>query len=426
VYVLCLPALSGCGVTADGPLPTTRAGTPADISVVEPRRIDPAKVGGEVVFLSGTSPLEATITRRLIARFEKLHPNIAVRFTAINRDYATVVLTRFAGGEPPDVLVIDGKFFHDWAAKGLLLPLDGYLQGQDVDIARFRPALLDAVRRPDGRTYAVPTNFSTVALFTNDEMLRAAGVAPPTTWAELEHAAERLSHGSGATRQFGLCIVPTWERMLLFALQQGGGLTDRGGTRMLATSPETTRAVQWVRSMLEGGTATSPELVGAQWCGDAFGRGRVAMALEGSWMLPPLKRQYPDLAWSTHPLPVGDRPATLAYSGNLGISRTSKNPDAAWMLVDFLASPVAQRELAKVGLAVPSLTGVEFPTQLQSFADGLDHATVWSLPPGFFNTVLITADNEMSAVLEGKQSIEGMLREVDQIGGAVLRGGAAG
>ena len=73
-----------------------------------------------------------------------------------------------------------------------------------------------------------------------------------------------------------------------------------------------------------------------------------------------------------------------------------------------------------IGVGVPAMTGVPYPKQLETFADGIEHATVWSLPAGFFNSVLITADNEMSAVLEGKQTVPGMLREIDAIGTTML------
>jgi multiple sugar transport system substrate-binding protein len=429
VVALACVVAAGCGVRADGPLPHPGSGS-ASFAASAPRLdgpLDRSKVSGEVVLFTGTSPWEAKIHRRLVANFEKKNPNVHVKFTSINRDYPTVVLTRFAADDAPDVLTVDGKFMSDWSSKGLLMPLDGFLDAEQVDRSRWRPQLLDSVKGPGGDTYALPLNYSTVALFVNDGMLADAGIDhAPTNWEELHDAALAVSkHEGSRSDRAGLCLVPSWERMLLFALQQGGGITDEHGTRMLVKSKETRRALDWVRSMLDSGAAISPDGAGAQWCGDAFGRGNVAMALEGAWMLPPMRRQYPNVKYSVHELPVGERAATLAYSGNMAISRTSRNPAAAWMLLDYLASPEAQAEVASLGLAVPAMTGVEYPDDLQVFADGIDYATVWSLPPGFFNTVLVTADNEMSAVLEGKQSVEGMLGEVQRIGDTMLEAGGS-
>lgn len=418
---------AGCGVAADGPLPHPASSASAiqDTAPILDGPLDRSKISGEVVMFSGTSPWEAKITRRLVANFERRYPSIDVKFTSINRDYPTVVLTRYAAGEAPDVLTVDGKFMSDWSSKGLLMPLDGFLDAEQIDRSRWRAPLLESVKGPGGRTYALPLNYSTVALYVNDRMLADAGVDQvPTNWQQLESAARAVSRREGnRSDRAGLCLVPSWERMLLFALQQGGGLTNPEGSRMLIRSSGTRTALDWVRKMLDSGAAISPDAAGAQWCGDAFGRGNVAMALEGAWMLPPMRRQYPDIRFSVHELPVGKRAATLAYSGNMAISRTSANPGAAWMLLDYLASPEAQREVASLGLAVPAQTGVAYPDKLKVFADGLDYATVWALPPGFFNTVLVAADNEMSAVLEGKQSVEGMLGEVEQIGDTMLAAG---
>ena len=423
--------LGGCGVAADGPISHSGGGAikaALALGADGERKVDPSKVHGEIELLTGSSPVEAKLMKELIAGFEKKYPRIKVKFLAINRDYPTVVLTRFSGGGAPDVFVVDGKFFSDWAAKGLLMPLDGYLAGEQVDTTRFHGSLLDSVRGPGGYKYALPMNYSTLALFTNDAMLKQAGITQvPRTWPELEQATRKLAskgNPGSAGKHAGLCLVPNWERMLLFALQQNGGITNAEGTKMKIKAAGTRRAVKWVGRMLDSGAAVSPEVVGASWCGDAFGKQKVAMAIEGAWMLPPM-RQFPKVGYSVHQLPAGQRRATLAYSGNISISRTSKNPDAAWLLVDYLASPGAQAKLATAGLGVPSMEGVPFPPALKAFANGVDYATVWSLPPGFFNSVLITADNEMSAMLEGKQTLDGMLNEIDEVGRTMLKGTAA-
>ena len=384
-----------------------------------------AHASGTIELLTGDSPVEQKIMRSLIADFEKKYPGIHVHYAAINRDFSTVVLTHFAGGDAPDVVSVNGKFFSDWASKGLLLPLDGYLKGSSVDTSRYHPALLESVRGPRGLTYGLPLNFSTVALVTNDDMLRSAGIThAPTTWAELEADARKLTTkqgaGGGIGEHSGLCLVPTWERLLLLALQQNGGIVSKDGTTMEVDKPQTRTAINWAVHMLKSHAATTPVDAGASWCGDAFGKQKAAMALEGAWMLPPMHDQFPDVHYSVHPLPAGARKATLAYSGDLAISSTTKNPDASWLLLDYLGSPGAQEKLSETGLAVPAMTGVPYPTDLKTFEEGIDYATVWSLPPGFFNTVLITADNEMSAVLEGKQTVDGMLVAINQVGKTML------
>jgi multiple sugar transport system substrate-binding protein len=275
---------------------------------------------------------------------------------------------------------------------------------------------MEAARGPQGRTYAIPVNYSTVGLWVNDELFAQAGIKKiPTTWNELADAAAATTHGETV----GLCIVPTWERMTLFALQQNGGLVSADGKHMMVLDGRTRYAVDWIVDLLKSGTAATPDALGASWCGDAFAKGKTAMAVEGAWMLPSMK-QAPNVHWSVHELPVGSRKATLAYTGELGISSTSKNPDAAWLLLNYMASPDAQSELARAGLAVPAMEGVSFPEALRPFSEGIDYATVWSLPPGFFNSVLITADNEMSAVLEGEQSVSGMLDRIDEVGKQML------
>ena len=81
---------------------------------------------------------------------------------------------------------------------------------------------------------------------------------------------------------------------------------------------------------------------GEEFSGDNdFQKGRVAMILDGEWRVAFLKDQAPDVDFGTAPFPVPDdqvdRYGAGYVTGNImGISKGSKNPEAAWALIKYL------------------------------------------------------------------------------------------
>ena len=102
-------------------------------------------------------------------------------------DIYTVVNTRLANNDAPDILNID--VFAYYQAEGLLLPAEEYVSAETY--AKFYPAFLEQ-SVVDGVVWAVPDLASARALYYNVDILEAAGVEVPTTWAELEAACNAL------------------------------------------------------------------------------------------------------------------------------------------------------------------------------------------------------------------------------------------
>ena len=112
--------------------------------------------------------------------------NLVVDVVSWN-DIYTVVNTRIANGEAPDLLNID--VFADYQADGLLLPAEDWCSAETY--AKFFPSFL-AESVVDDVVWAVPDLASARALYYNKDILDAAGVAVPTTWDELVAACEAI------------------------------------------------------------------------------------------------------------------------------------------------------------------------------------------------------------------------------------------
>ena len=77
--------------------------------------------------------------------------------------------------------------------------------------------------------------------------------------------------------------------MLPFIYQNGGSLAN-----VQAPGGEAA-AVNFYVGLIKKGLATTPDKLGAGWCGEALGKGQAAIIFEGNWVLPFMKTTYPNV-----------------------------------------------------------------------------------------------------------------------------------
>ena len=110
-------------------------------------------------------------------KFEAANEGIDLVVDCVSwNDIYTVVNTRIANGQAPDLLNID--VFADYQADGLLLPAEDWCSPETY--AKFYPAFLDQ-SVVDGVCWAVPDLASARAIYYNKDILEQAGVSVPTT-----------------------------------------------------------------------------------------------------------------------------------------------------------------------------------------------------------------------------------------------------
>ncbi|HSG88526.1 MAG TPA: extracellular solute-binding protein, partial [Pseudomonadales bacterium] len=77
-----------------------------------------------------TEPGTSDWWKALIAEFEAQNPGVTIEFTHEPfASYNQTMVTRFAGGNPPDILHLPAANFMVYATEGWLAPLDDRLAG---------------------------------------------------------------------------------------------------------------------------------------------------------------------------------------------------------------------------------------------------------------------------------------------------------
>ena len=211
------------------------------------------------------------------ADFEAAYGDIDLVVDVVSwNDIYTVVNTRVANGEAPDLLNID--VFADYQADGLLMPVEEWVS--DETYAKFYPAFLEQ-SVIDGTVWAVPDLASARALYYNKDILAAAGVEVPTTWEELTAACEALKAYDPEIYPWGVDMT-TDEGQACFAYyiwNNGGDFTDAEGNWTL-NSAENVEAIEYIVGLVNAGlTNTDPATETRYDNQDMFGAGKVAMMI---------------------------------------------------------------------------------------------------------------------------------------------------
>ena len=210
-------------------------------------------------------------------KFEEANPDIDLIVDVISwNDIATVVQTRIANGEQPDLLNIDG--FAQYQAEGLLLPAEEWVSPETY--AKVYDSF-SAESVVDGTVWVVPDLASARALYVNTDILAEAGVEIPTTWTELKAACEAIKAKCPDVYPWGVDMT-TDEGQACFAYytwNNGGGFTDADGNWTL-NSAENVEAIEFVVDLINSGlTNTDPATETRYDLQDLFAAGKLAMMI---------------------------------------------------------------------------------------------------------------------------------------------------
>ena len=109
----------------------------------------------------------------------------------------------------------------------------------------------------------------------------------------------------------------------------------------------------------------------------------------------------------------------LAFTVSYSMAKDSQNKDAAWQLLRYLVSRPGMKTWTSKGLALPSRKDVAPVAGRTPFLADAPNAHPWQFAPRF-SQVIDTANNELSAVIEGKQTVPGMLKKISDTANSTL------
>lgn len=330
----------------------------------------PAETSGTVSFMVFGDPAELKAYQTLVAAFEQQTPSINVELIHIpsQTDYRQRLAADFAAGVPANVVLINYRRVSGFANQRVLEPIGPYLnQSSVIQMEDFFPEATQAfIWR--GQLVCLPQNMSSLVVYYNADLFRAAQVPLPTaewTWDDFLTTAKALTkdtNGDGRADQYGVTTEPELIRVAPFVWQNLGELAPeddiKGPTRLALDSPAALEAVQWfVDWQVKHHIAPSAEEERSEASEDRFMHGGAAMYLNSRRIVPTL-REAAQFDWDVAPLPMGKQKATILHADAYCLTAATPNKAAAWKFIEFANAPEGQTIIAATGRTVPSLIAV--------------------------------------------------------------------
>lgn len=373
-----LPALAAATLVTAAALLSASCGGSGDAS-------------GSIRLLVFGDPPELEAYRTVIRAFEEDEPEIDVTLVeASDRDDLIARLsTSLAGGSPPDLFLMNYRFYGQFAARGVLEPLGGYVEGSDAfELADFYAQAVDAFRW-NGEVTCLPQNISSLVVYYNRDLFERFGVPVPTdemTWGEFVARAQQLTRDASGREVraadpdlppqpdtapaaiYGLGVEPTITRFAPFVWSNRAELVDddERPTRFALSSAAAMRALEQFFELRTLYRVVPPDVeVEAEDDETRFLNGRMAMLLESRRLVPAL-REAAEFDWDVAALPRHQQQASILHSDAYCMTKASEQKEEAWRFVEYALGPEGAPVIAATGRTVPSLRSV---AESQAFLD---------------------------------------------------------
>ncbi|GAB3253434.1 ABC transporter substrate-binding protein [Nocardioides dilutus] len=334
------------------------------------------------------------------------------------------VVAGAATGTIPCVVGLDGAWVNDLAAQGAITDLSALMSENDYDDGELASQI-----QVDGATYMIPVVNFVYPLFSNDDVLAAAGVdAAPSTRTEFAEAAQKVTDAGGAS---GWVLPLSLESpngiqndVMSWVWASGGSMLSDGQPDL--TNDDVTSAIEYIKGLWDDGViAPGSFTMQEQDKVEEFTNGRVGMMIDSLAHVNLIRENNPDLNFSISAIPAedgytGERGIPYASWG-IGIAESCEDKKTAWKLVEFLMSKDTNAELSSIAFAFPGNTESVpdfvaddelFKTAFEIYQSGYPANEFTGLPVA--EELMRTFDEEFQRMLSGEESVSEMLENAQE------------
>jgi multiple sugar transport system substrate-binding protein len=290
-----------------------------------------------------TSQSEIAGLGEVLKLFGAAHADIGVTPESIpNPEFMAKMTAAVVANSRPDVTAVASERFQDLRAMNALTDITDRVSGwdrrADFDDARFAPIT------HEGRVYGVPAFSFVDWIYYRKDWFDAAGLAVPTTLAELRDAAIKLTDASKGRYGFGLRGGPGGQNHVINMMEAfGSPVLHKDGTIGLDRDKAIQAIDFWAGLLFRDGAAPpSAPGDGFRQIIEAFQTGQTAMVYHHTGSYQDIASKLkPGVEFGTMAVPAGPatRVARLSYAFHSIAS--DANADSAWEWVKFWGEPDA-------------------------------------------------------------------------------------
>ena len=228
--------------------------------------------------------------------------------------------------ELPDLVILDNPDHAAYAAMGIFADIT-----DKFDVSNYYEGPVNSCTL-DGKLYGVPFGSNDLVLFYNEDMLKEAGCEVPTTWDELLEVAKATTTDS--VFGFAHCALQNEEGTFNFL----PWVWSTGATSYEINSEGGIKALNFEKELVDSGAMTKEAINWTQ--GDTmhqFIAGNLAMMINGTWQIPTMRSEVPDLKWNVAPIPQDAQQASGLGGENYAVI-AGGNEEAAIKFLEFATS----------------------------------------------------------------------------------------
>lgn len=326
--------LAGCGAGSEQGTATSAGGNePAAETAV-------AGVEGDTSDASATSA-EGNVTiwyyweteghqealNHIIDEFNGSQSNVTVEAKYVPfADFKKQLSIGASADELPDLVILDNPDHASYAAMGIFADLTGRF-----DVSTYYDGPVNSCTL-DGKLYGVPFGSNDLVLFYNKDMLETAGCEVPTTWDELLETAKACTTDS--VSGFAHCALQNEEGTFNFL----PWVWSTGATSYQINSEGGIKALTFEQELVNSGAMTKEAINWTQ--GDTmhqFIAGNLAMMINGTWQIPTMRADAPDVNWGVAPIPIDSQPVSGLGGENYAVI-AGGNEDGAIQFLEYAVS----------------------------------------------------------------------------------------
>ncbi len=263
------------------------------------------------------------------------------------------------GESPYDILSLDIVWVPKFAAAGWIMDLTDRLSPEEL--SKFVKGNIEGGQYQD-RLYRMPTTSDAGVLYYRTDLLEKAGVKPPETFEQMVEIAQRLQK-QGVTRWGYLWQGKQYEgvsAMFVEILEGFGGFWANPETLEVGLDrPEAIRAVEFLRKLItQGFSPPGVTTYGEEETRLLFQSGGSVFLRNWPYVLKLANEEGSKVRGNVGIQPMihgqGHPGGSCLGGWGLGISKTSRHPEEAWRLIQFIASEdTMKRFVLNTGL-IPS------------------------------------------------------------------------
>ena len=395
--------------------------TPAlHLSTTRPGR----QVSGKVTLAYLGTADQSKIWDNLFALFKEKYPDIELvaEPNPVNNwaAFFDEISTQIAGGKVPDVIQVATEGQRLFASRGLCDPINDLLERDKDEVAEYfddvHPNLIKWDQTyntsADGSRYYLPGDFNTMCMWCNMEVLSAAGVDAPTddwTWDDFLAASEKIK----ATGAYPYSIGGGYfVHVMPFLLTNGASTLSVDWTTATVNSPQAIEAATVMRTIVE--KEYSPIPGGDFDFQTTVSQGKLAMFGGGRWPIIDMRNLGLVDKLKIVPWPQKAQKGSPVGWNAYPIMKGTKNKEAAWTFLKFLASKEASVYFAEQGgTIVPARKSIansdsflaNAPEGSIKLYEALDYAT--PIPsPDKGNVIQTAIEDAFTQILTGAVGVE--------------------